>query len=80
MRRMNIELQRLAQTLKMLWPSRCGLKFEETYVFTQTVKENSEKFIPGHPFPEFTLESPQGESKRLKRMSLDNHVVAIWAS
>ena len=81
LRRMNIELQRLAPNSKDALAFKMWIEeFEETYVFTQTVKENAEKFIPGHPFPELTLESPQGESKRLKRMSLDNHVIAIWAS
>jgi len=31
-------------------------------------------------FPEFTLETPQGELVSLERMSLEDHVVAIWAS
>tara|TARA_Y100000385_G_C13109456_1_gene651461 strand:- start:635 stop:1750 length:1116 start_codon:yes stop_codon:yes gene_type:complete len=81
LRRMNIELQRLAPYSKDVMAFNMWIgEFEETYVFTQTVKENSQKFVPGNPFPEFILESPKGESVHLKRMSLDNHVVAIWAS
>ena len=55
-------------------------EFEETYRFTEKVAENAKKFQPGTPFPEFALESPQGELVSLKRMSLENHYVAIWAS
>ncbi len=55
-------------------------EFEETYVFTAKVAENAQKFSVGSPFPEFALETPQGELVSLERMSLENHVVAIWAS
>ena len=81
LRRMNIELQRLAPNSKDALAFKMWIdEFEESYIFSLTVEENAEKFLPGHPFPELTLESPQGESIQLKRMSLDNHVVAIWAS
>ena len=55
-------------------------EFEETYQFTSRVEEAAEKFVPGHPFPELTLETPQGILTNISKMSLDNHVIAIWAS
>lgn len=55
-------------------------EFEETYQFTLIVEEAAEKFIPGHPFPELTLETPQGALTNIPKMSLDNQVIAIWAS
>ena len=81
LRKMNTELIRLAPNSKDAMAFKMWIEeFEESYIFTQTVEENANKFVPGNPFPEFSLESPQGESIRLKRMSLDNHVIAIWAS
>ena len=55
-------------------------EFEETYEFSLLVDEAAEKFVEGSPFPEFTLETPQGELTNIPKMSLDDHVVAIWAS
>ena len=55
-------------------------EFEETYQFTLRVEKAADKFIPGHPFPELTLETPQGTLTNIPKMSLDNHVIAIWAS
>lgn len=81
LRKVNTELMRLAPNSKDAMAFKMWIdEFEESYIFTQTVEENANKFVPGNPFPEFSLESPQGESIRLKRMSLDNHVIAIWAS
>ena len=54
--------------------------FEESYQFSLQVKEAAIKFTPGHPFPEFTLETPEGELVHLPKMGLENEIVAIWAS
>ncbi|HCP41358.1 MAG TPA: hypothetical protein DIT65_06145 [Cryomorphaceae bacterium] len=55
-------------------------ELEEIYMFTTTVSENAQKFVVGSAFPEFTLETPQGALVSLELMSLDNHIVGIWAS
>ena len=55
-------------------------EFEETYAFTVKVEDNAQKFQTGAHFPSFALESPQGDLISLERMSLDDHIVAIWAS
>lgn len=55
-------------------------KYEEMLNFTRKVKEAAAKFQPGHPFPELTLETPQGKEMTIKKMSLKDNVVAIWAS
>ncbi len=54
--------------------------FEESYQFSLQVKEAAIKFTPGHPFPEFTLETPEGKLVHLPKMGLENEIVAIWAS
>jgi len=55
-------------------------KYEEMVNFTRKVQEAALKFQPGHPFPELTLETPQGQEMRIKKMSLENNVIAVWAS
>lgn len=55
-------------------------EFEETFQFSLVVDEAAEKFVEGTPFPEFTLETPQGELTNLPALSLDDHIVAVWAS
>ena len=55
-------------------------EFEETFQFSLVVDEAAEKFVEGTPFPEFTLETPQGELTNLPGLSLDDHIVAVWAS
>lgn len=55
-------------------------EFEESYQFSLGVKQAAIKFIPGHPFPEFTLETPEGKLVHLPKLGLENDIVAVWAS
>jgi len=55
-------------------------EFEESYQFSLRVQEAAQKFIPGHPFPEFTLQTPEGALIHLPKLGLKNDVVAVWAS
>ena len=81
-------LQRMYQQLRTSYPGSPDVttyamwlaKYEEMLDFTKAVEAAEAKFQPGHPFPELKLETPEGQSVHLKRMSLDDHIVAIWAS
>ena len=55
-------------------------EFEERYQFTLQVQDAAQKFQPGHPFPELRLETPEGKEVVVQKNSLNDHVVAIWAS
>lgn len=55
-------------------------EFEESYQFTKKVEDAAIKFTKGSPFPELILEDPQGNLTHIEKMSLENEVVAIWAS
>lgn len=55
-------------------------EFEERYQFTLKVQDAAQKFQPGQPFPELTLETPEGKEVVIQNNSLKDHVVAIWAS
>lgn len=55
-------------------------EFEESYQFTKKVEDAAIKFTEGSPFPELILEDPQGNLTHIEKMSLENEVVAIWAS
>jgi hypothetical protein len=55
-------------------------KYEESYQLTLQVQEAAEKFQPGHPFPEMSLETLEGQQVNIARGTLENHVVAVWAS
>jgi hypothetical protein len=55
-------------------------KYEEMLTFTTEVEAAQAKFQPGHPFPELKLETPEGKSIHIKRMSLNNRIIAVWAS
>ncbi len=55
-------------------------EFEERYQFTLKVQDAAQKFQPGHPFPELRLETPEGKEVVVQENSLNDHVVAIWAS
>jgi len=55
-------------------------EFEERYQFTLQVQDAAQKFQPGHPFPELRLETPEGKEVVVQKNSLNDHVVAVWAS
>jgi thiol-disulfide isomerase/thioredoxin len=55
-------------------------EYREAQVFTDQVIDSEDKFQPGAYFPELFLQSVNGSSTHLKRNSLDNHVVLVWAS
>ena len=55
-------------------------KYEEMLAFTAEVEAAEAKFQPGHPFPELKLETPEVQSVHIKRMSLEDQTIAVWAS
>lgn len=81
-------LQNMYQQLRSTYPGSPDVttyamwlaKYEEMLSFTKEVEAAQAKFQPGHPFPELKLETPEGQSVHIKRMSLENRVIAVWAS
>ena len=81
-------LQNMYQQLRTTYPGSPDVttyaiwlaKYEEMLTFTTEVEAAQAKFQPGHPFPELKLETPEGKSIHIKRMSLNNRIIAVWAS
>jgi thiol-disulfide isomerase/thioredoxin len=55
-------------------------EFEGNYQRTLKVQNAAQKFQAGEPFPELTLETPEGKEVVIQKNGLNDHVVAIWAS